>query len=95
MTRARWTRRARADLSRIDDFNVRNDPAFADAVGRAAIAAGDFLAEFPHAGSMLDDGERKWRVPHTDYILVYRVTNGDVEILRAYHGREDWRRRRL
>ncbi|MGQ7322992.1 type II toxin-antitoxin system RelE/ParE family toxin, partial [Streptococcus suis] len=63
-----------------------------DRVGRAAIAAGRFLAEHPAAGPALADGQRKWCVPGTDYVLVYRVVAGDVEILRVYHGREDWRR---
>ena len=90
MRRARWTRRAQADLARIDDFNARNDPDYADFIGRAAIAAGEFLAEHPEAGPALADGERKWLVPHTDYVLVYRVLERSVEILRTHHGREDW-----
>ena len=92
MTGTRWTRRAQRDLARIDNFNVRNDPDFADAVSRAAIAAGNFLADYPQAGSALEGGERKWLVPQTDYVLVYQVTSAGVEILRVYHGREDWRR---
>jgi toxin ParE1/3/4 len=90
MSFARWTRRAQADLIRIDDFNTRNDPDFADAIGRAAIAAGDFLSDHPHVGPVLRGGERKWSVKHTDYVLVYRLIDGGVEILRVHHGREDW-----
>lgn len=91
MSRAVWTRRAQADLVRIDSFYEQNAPDFADALGRAAIRAGNFLAEHPHAGPALDDGERKWLVPHTDYVLVYRINEPDLEILRVFHGREDWR----
>jgi toxin ParE1/3/4 len=92
MSRAVWTRRAQADLVRIDSFNAQNDPDYADAIGRAAIKAADFLAEHPRAGPALEDGERKWLIPHTDYVLVYRIVDPGVEILRAYHGRENWLR---
>lgn len=92
MMRPVWSPRAKADLARIDDFNAIRDRNFADEIGRAAIAAGRFLAEFPGAGAVIDGIERKWRIPRTDFILIYRVTETHVEILRAYNGRENWRR---
>ena len=92
MSRTFWAPLAQADLARIDDFNAVNDVDFADRVGRAAIAAGRFLADFPAAGAILHGDERKWHVPTTDYILIYRISGDDVEILRVHHGREDWRR---
>lgn len=94
MSRAVWAPAARADLARIDDFNAERDRDFPEKVTRAAIAAGHFLAEFPLAGPIVDRDDRKWRVPGTDYILVYQVVADGVEILRAYHGRENWRRSR-
>ena len=93
MTRTAWAPLAQADLARIDDFNIRHDPDFADRVGRLAIAAGNFLTEFPAAGPIVDRNERKWRVPETDYILIYRIVPEGIDILRVYHTREDWRRR--
>ena len=92
MTRVVWVKSAQADLARIDDFNARRGRDFADRVGRAAIAAGRFLAGNPEAGPALHAGERKWRVPSTDYVLVYRIVASRIEILRVYHGRENWRR---
>ncbi len=91
MSRARWAPKAQADLARIDEFNAKHDPEFADRVGRAAIAAGEFLAEFPSAGPLVDGDDRKWTVPHTDYVLIYRIAKHGVDIVRAYHGRENWR----
>lgn len=94
MSRATWTPLAQIDLARIDDFNARRDLDYADLVGRAAIAAGNFLADFPAAGPIVDRDERKWRVPDTDYVLIYRIAPNGVEMLRAYHGRENWRKQR-
>ena len=92
MSRATWTLLAQIDLARIDDFNARRNLDYADLVGRAAIAAGDFLADFPGAGPIVDGYERKWRVSETDYVLIYRIVPHGVEILRVYHGRENWRK---
>ena len=93
MSRLVWAPAAQADLARIDGFNVRYDPDFADRMGRAAVSAGRFLLEFPAAGAIVQGDDRKWKVPGTDYILVYRIIADGVEIVRAYHAREDWRRR--
>ena len=92
MSRVTWAPLAQIDLSRIDDFNARRDLDYADLVGRAAIAAGNFLADFPAAGPIVDRHERKWLVPETEYVLIYRIVTHGVEILRAYHGRENWRK---
>ncbi|MEG8032164.1 conserved hypothetical protein [Sphingomonas aurantiaca] len=92
MSRTSWAALARIDLARIDDFNARHDHDYADLVGRAAIAAGNFLADFPAAGPVVDRDERKWRVPETDYVLIYRIVPHGVEILRAFHARENWRK---
>lgn len=91
MSRVAWTRRAQIDLARIDSFNRPNDPDFATSIGRAAIAAGVFLADYPGARPTLADGERTWLVPRTDYVIVYRIVIDGVQMLRVYHGRENWR----
>jgi plasmid stabilization system protein ParE len=31
-------------------------------------------------------------VPETDYVLIYRIVPYGVEILRAFHARENWRK---
>ncbi|MEG3167765.1 type II toxin-antitoxin system RelE/ParE family toxin [Sphingomonas sp. LB3N6] len=92
MSRATWAPLAQIDLARIDDFNARRDLDYADLVGRAAIAAGNFLADFPAAGPIVDRNERKWRVADTDYVSIYRIVPHGVEIPRVYHGRENWRK---
>ena len=91
MTRAIWLGSALADLAGIDDFYAAISPEHADRVGRAAVRAARFLAEHPRAGPVVKGVFRKWRVPGTDYILVYRVHADGVEIMRVHHGHENWR----
>ncbi len=94
MTVAQWTLRAQADLAAIDDFYADIDRRHADRVGSAAIAAGDFLADYPNAGPVVARQVRKWSVRDTDYLLFYRPTGNGVQILRVRHGRENWRGQR-
>jgi toxin ParE1/3/4 len=88
---ARWTAPARADLASIDDHLAVSDPGFADQVGRAAIEAGQFLAEFPFAGEEVLPDHRRWHVRRTPYILFYRVLADSVEIVRVRHEKQNWR----
>lgn len=95
MSKADWTREARADLEALDDEFSQLSPDYAYRVGRAALAAGRFLAEYPKAGPVLEGEVRKWLVQRTDYVLLYRQTGDGVEILRLHHAKRDWRPRRL
>jgi toxin ParE1/3/4 len=91
MTLAVWTGEARADLARFDDYHSLRDADFAWRLGQALLAAARFLADHPRIGSPLPLGTRKWRVTGFDFFLIYRETTGGVEILRAHHGRQNWR----
>jgi plasmid stabilization system protein ParE len=91
MKRAHWTPDAKADLAKIDDFYTEIALDYADKVGDAAIAAAQFLLQFPYAGTSIDiDDVRKWRVRATPYILIYRTQRDAVQILRIRHMAEDW-----
>ena len=92
MSRAIWSGAARDDLARIDEFYAILDADYADRVGRLAVRAGAFLADHPRAGPKMAEDIRKWRVPGTRHLLIYRIRSDGVEILRVHHGREDWRR---
>lgn len=94
MNTAEWTREAQADLAALDDEFSQLGPDYAYRVGRAALAAGRFLAEYPQAGPILDGSVRKWLVQRTDYVLLYRPIANGVEILRLQHAKRDWRPRR-
>jgi plasmid stabilization system protein ParE len=86
-----WTTKARNDLAAIDAYWWENAPDRADELLNRIEAAAEFLLGMPHAGPALEEGSaRKWSVRSTRYILIYRVGDGAVQILRVHHASEDW-----
>jgi addiction module RelE/StbE family toxin len=87
----RWTMPAADDLRRIARYIRRDRPLAARNVAKTIFDAGNGLEIFPERG-------RKGRIPGTrelvfpgwPYILVYQVEEQTVEILRIYHGAQDW-----
>jgi len=87
----RWTMPAADDLRSITRYIRRDSPSAARNVARTIFDAGNSLDSLPQRG-------RKGRIPGTrelvfpgwPYILVYQVTEYTVEILRIYHGAQDW-----
>jgi len=59
---------------------------------RAKLArAGLALAENPHMGRVGQlQGTREFVVRRTPYILVYRVAEDTIEVLRIMHGAQQW-----
>ena len=88
MKRVQWTRLAQADLAAIDDYCEMLNPDFALRVARKAMVASRVLADHLRAGPEIDPGIRKWRVPTTDYVLVYRIVPAGIEIVRVYHAQQ-------
>lgn len=91
MSRATWTRRAQNDLAGADDHWRGIDVDYALRLGRLAMAASRFLADWPFAGVTFGGGTRKWRIKGTDYLLIYRVVPGGIQVVRLRHARENWR----
>lgn len=90
----RWTEPAARDLEEITEF-IRNDqPSAAENIARTLFDAASSLNLFPARG-------RRGRIPGTHelvisglpYIVVYRITDAAVHILRIYHGARDWPRK--
>ncbi len=93
MRGVRWSRDAQADLATIDDEFKKIDPNTASRVGASALNAARFLADFPGAGpTVLNTRLRKWRVAGTPYILLYRLADGDLFIVRVIHVARDRQR---
>lgn len=87
----RWTRPALADLVEAQNYIARDNPAAAEAVAQRVWDAAKRLCDNPKIGRQGHvQGTREWPVSQTPYLIVYRVKNDAVEILRVWHGRQNW-----
>lgn len=87
----RWTRLAEHDLIDILDSIAGDNPAAAVATIERLEAAARRLTDFPllgRTGSV--PGTRELPVAGLPFLLIYRVREGDVEILRVLHGARRW-----
>lgn len=90
-TEVRWTPLAANDLVEIARYIQRDNPAAARAVAGSLYHEAESLSAFPRRG-------RPGRIPETrelivgglPYIIVYRISDEAVHILRIYHGARDW-----
>ncbi len=86
-----WSLPATFDLDRIGEWLDENRTAAASAqalydIGQRTL----FLQNFPHGGRPYKDGKRVLIVTGTPYVIEYRLNEGDVEIVRVHHERENW-----
>jgi toxin ParE1/3/4 len=92
MSRIFWSDRAEADLTDIGRYWFAHSPAGAADLATRIDQAAEFLATMPGAGPAVGHSTAgKWRVRGADYVLIYRVTDRGIEILRVRHVREDRR----
>ena len=88
--KVRFLELALADLHRIEDYLRERSKAGADRVaGRIRKRIAD-LAQFPDQGtaSRRRRGARQIYVTKTPYIVVYRVTSEEVQILAVIHAKQ-------
>ena len=93
MTRVRWTAPSLGDLRRIDDW-LRQETSSDFAIRTLATIRfrAKFLHDFPRSGRPYRHGTRILRVLDTPYLIHYRIIDtGQIQVLRVYHEREDWR----
>ncbi|HWB49347.1 MAG TPA: type II toxin-antitoxin system RelE/ParE family toxin [Stellaceae bacterium] len=85
----RWTVPAADDLERIARYIQQDDPRAARRVAESLYARAMSLGAMPERG-------RPGRIAGTrdlvqrPYIIVYRITADIVEVLRIYHGAQNW-----
>jgi toxin ParE1/3/4 len=93
MRQIRWSQPARDDLRKIAKW-LRDEasPATALVYLTAIKAKCRSLQDFPRRGPQVGRDERKLIVNGTPYIILYRLVGSDIQIVRIYHDRADWRR---
>ena len=85
----RFTDEAIGDLSSIRTYLAERSPNAADRIGRRLVEAADSLEGFQDRGKPgLVNGTREITTVWP-YVIVYRVTAAEVQILRVWHGAQD------
>ncbi len=87
--KVRITDPAKADLSNIRLYLQSQSPAAARKVGRKLRDACFSLADFPDRNRVGSVPGTRENVSVWPYVIVYRVTETEVQILRVWHGAQD------
>ena len=88
--RLRWTTPAAQDLYNIVRYIQRDNPGAAATVAQTIYDGCGKLVDFPRRGRKgRMEGTRELVFPGLPYIVVYRVQDQELEILRIYHGAQD------
>ena len=84
-----WSAPARRDLLRIVDYYWAISPELAAELVARLEAAPLILLSYPNLGTNFGKS-RKWNVPGTPFILLFRSEKGAVRISRVHDARENW-----
>ena len=91
MLKVEWTHPALADLIEAQIYISQENPQAAQSVAQKVWDASQKLADNPEIGrSGHIDGTREWVIPQTPYLIVYRIKDNRIEILRVWHARRNW-----
>jgi len=86
-----WHPSALDDLESLRTYIARDDPGSAAVIAQRILDAVDTLAEFPQRGRLGRVADtRELVVSRTPYIVAYRLSKDNVEILRVLHGAQRW-----
>jgi plasmid stabilization system protein ParE len=82
-----WRPAAIADLNALLSIIAQEQPAAAERVAGRVLSTAELLSEYPHLGRVRNATlTRELAVAHTPYLLIYRVTDETVVVLRVLHG---------
>lgn len=89
--RLRWTTAAANDLYNIVQRIRQDNPTVAAEVAKTLYEGCGSLRDFPRRGrkGRIED-TRELVFPGLPYIAVYRILDEVVEVVRIYHGAQDW-----
>lgn len=82
----KWSPLAERDLCEAIEFIAQDNPRAADLTEDRVLDAAQTLIDHPRKGRPgRRAGTREWMAPHTPYLLIYRQTAGELEIVRVWH----------
>jgi toxin ParE1/3/4 len=89
--RLRWTSPAANDLYRIVERIQNDNPEAAAEVAKTLYEECGRLQRFPRSGRTgRISGTRELVFPGLPYIVVYQIKDEVIEVVRIYHGAQDW-----
>jgi len=89
--RIRWTPAAATDLRGISDYLKDQHPHYRQPTMRKLYDAIVSLKALPYRGRPgRENGTRELLFPPLPYVAVYRVREQTIEVVRIYHGAQEW-----
>ncbi len=89
--KVKWTHPALADLIEAQTYISQENPQAAQNVAQKVWDTSQKLADNPEIGREAHvEGTREWVVGQTPYLIVYRVKDKKIEILRVWHAKRNW-----
>lgn len=85
-----WKKQAQADLFAIVDFISDDNPEAAQTLKNEIEEKTEKLREFPDLYKLGRKRGTREMVAHKNYIVIYRVTNNQIEVLRVKHSAQQW-----
>jgi addiction module RelE/StbE family toxin len=86
-----WSRRAVRHLVQLREFIEKDSEQSAALVASRILQAVDLLESHPEIGRPgRITGTRELVVPHTPFIIPYRVRHERLELIAVFHGRQKW-----
>ena len=90
-TRIRWTIAATTDLESIADYLFEKSPLNAAQLVRKIYEAPSNLKNYPNLGRPgKKEGTRELVLSPLPYIVIYKILDDTVFIVRILHGAQDW-----
>lgn len=87
----RWTRPARDDLIRIQDYIAQDNPRAAFRVVETIRERTGKLVEHPRSGRPgRVEGTRELVITDTPYLVAYRIQGEWIDVLAVLHGSRQW-----
>ena len=88
--RVDWTSRAKSDITGIVEYIAADNPDAADNLADTIINRAEALGFMPLIGRAGRVAGTREIVAHPNYIIVYRVGDEAVHVLRVLHGRRQY-----
>ncbi len=91
MILVRWSPAAVADLTEIAEYLENNQPALAASTVLKLYETVQSLRRMPHRGRVgREHGTRELILPSIPYVIVYRVLEDAVSVVRLLHTARNW-----